>query len=222
MVFPAGVLEIPDVFLLLGVHRNDGLAPFLEVLRFLVYERELRVAIGMVSSLLRFPVRLERIPHARQFFRHRDVADPFPSRIERVGYLSRALAAPQERALGISPRGRLHLGFYVFRQRGILRCRALSPAALLAHAIPSGSLLSDRFSLGRFGYAFGRAFGTFLFGRFPHSRVDGVLVDSRCPGNEGLPAPSYGHGLGGGPYPPGPLVQERIQDLVLLSNERFH
>ena len=61
MPFPPRILEISDQFLFLRVDRYHRLPPFLKRLDVLVDMLKLRIAVGMGTAFLRFPVGLDSI-----------------------------------------------------------------------------------------------------------------------------------------------------------------
>ena len=105
--FPPAVLEIPNEFLFLRVHRYDWLSAPLEILDPPVNKPELSVPIRMGGAFLGFLIALEAIPQAIQQRRHRLVADPITLGRQRVRQLASTTARPAQRAFRIAPRRRL-------------------------------------------------------------------------------------------------------------------
>src|SRR5438132_17512 len=69
------ILEVPDQFLFLGIHRDHRLAPLLEGPDLAVEVRELGVAVGMGRPLFGLAVALQAVVEPVQQLRDRLVAD---------------------------------------------------------------------------------------------------------------------------------------------------
>src|SRR5208337_1450590 len=122
---PPGVLEPTHQLLLLGVYRDGWLVPLQLSLDDLVDVFELRISIGMASSLQRLPVGLETVFQVMQKSRHQGVTDLIALRVQLLGQVSRALAGPAQRRLRVPSRHRLHQLFQGRRESGHAPRRAL-------------------------------------------------------------------------------------------------
>ena len=92
--FPPGLLEIPEKFLLFGVHRDYGLATTLELLDLAIDVLELGIAIRMLLALAGLAVALEAVVHVFQQTRHSIVADGMTQSYQGVCQVARTLARP--------------------------------------------------------------------------------------------------------------------------------
>ena len=115
----AAVFVVADELLLLGVDRDDGLARGLRRNHLCVDVLELRVAVGMLRSLVGLAVRLPPVAEARQQALHAAGADLVALLLQRDGQLVVALRHPQQGAHGIAERGRLDDAAQVLHQRRV-------------------------------------------------------------------------------------------------------
>src|SRR5260370_27868837 len=102
------VLESPHQFLLLRVHRDDRLTALLKTLDHCVDMLKLRIAVGMILSLLRLAVALQTIAGSVEQPPHGARADGMPLFGQRRRQLGCALCGPAQRRLRIAPRHRIY------------------------------------------------------------------------------------------------------------------
>ena len=99
---PPGVLVVADEFFLLGIHRDHGAA-----LRQASFHRgidvpELRIAVRMVSPLLRLPVALKAVVEAVQKLSDLRMADRMLVPTQLVRNRPRALTNPSQRRFRVA------------------------------------------------------------------------------------------------------------------------
>src|SRR6202042_1522643 len=117
--FPAGVLEIADQFLLLGIDGYDRLVLADGRFHGLVDDPELRVPVGIVGALARLAVGLQaELLLLQQFANHR-VADLVPKLAQFVRKAAQALAGPAQRRHRIAARVGLDQRVQVVEKTGI-------------------------------------------------------------------------------------------------------
>jgi hypothetical protein len=116
---PAGVLEIPDQFPLLRVHRHDRLAPALEGAQPGVDVFELGVAVGMRRPFPGLAVGLQAVVQLMEQGSDRLVTDRMPLAAQFRGQCARTLAGPAEGGLGVAAGGRFDQSFQVPDQGGV-------------------------------------------------------------------------------------------------------
>ena len=97
---PSAVLEVADQFLLLGVHRDDWLAPPLIRLDPSVDVLELGVAVGMAAAFPGLAVGLEAVTELAQQGADRPGTDRVTLAVQLDGQLGGTLASPAQRRLG--------------------------------------------------------------------------------------------------------------------------
>ena len=115
----AGVLEVADQLLLLGVDRHDGLASRHEIGRGLVDMLELRVAVRRLLALACLADDLKAVAEVAQEQADRGRADLVPHGAKLRGELFLALASPPERRLRVAARHRIHQCIEVLHQRRV-------------------------------------------------------------------------------------------------------
>src|SRR6266704_3974300 len=131
MPFPPRILEIPDPFLFLRVCRYHRLPTFLKRLDLLVDMLKLRIAVGMGTAFLRFPVSLEAIMQVLEQPSDGVVAHLVALLREGLGEMPGAFAGPKQRRLRIPTRRRLQQGLQSLEKaRVTLRHSSPSPAHL--------------------------------------------------------------------------------------------
>src|SRR4051794_8646259 len=99
--FTTPVLEVADQLLLLGVHRDYGLAMALGVADPTIDVFELLVSVGMAGSLLGLPIGLQTVPSVPEDRRNRPFANPVTLRPELLSQLAGALACPTQRGFWV-------------------------------------------------------------------------------------------------------------------------
>jgi len=99
-----GIWVVSDEFLLLGVHRDHGVAVPQPSFDGVINVAELRVAIRMVLPLFRFAIALQAVVEVMENLGDLGVADGMLVPSQRRGNRSRALADPPQRRFGIAPR----------------------------------------------------------------------------------------------------------------------
>ena len=107
---PAGVLEVADEFLLLGVDRDHRLAGRQRPRDVRVDEGKLRVAVRMPAALACLGVGLQAEAEIVQQRADQGAADPVALGLQLVGEPAQALAGPAQRRFRIAARGRLDQG----------------------------------------------------------------------------------------------------------------
>ena len=156
----------------------------------------------MLPPFRRLAVRLQAVAHRPQHPRHRPPAHLVPPPPQRVRQLLRAQARPQQRPLGVAPRRRVHQPLQVRGQAGVPLRQPLPAAARRARP-PSRPNAPGAARLD-----------------LPNARRDPL---PRHPGRFHHPrhaaAPQRPR-LRRRPYPPRPLVQQRLQRHVLLKYRR--
>jgi len=93
--FLPGILVIADQFLLLGVYRDDRLAAPLERAHPAVDILELRVAVGVVRTLLGLTVDLQVVAQVVQQTRYRLVTHRVALADQRLGQVADTFTSPQ-------------------------------------------------------------------------------------------------------------------------------
>ena len=78
-------------------------------------ELKLRIAVGMVGALFRFPICLQAVVHAPQQLRHRLMTDRMAGGGQRPRQRARALERPPQGRWRIAARERLHQRLQLFR-----------------------------------------------------------------------------------------------------------
>ena len=198
--FAAGVLEVADQFLLLGIDRDRRLAPRQRLLHLRVDVVELGIAIGMTCPFARLAVGLQAVVERPQQCGDRVVADAMAECPQPVGKLAQALGRPQQRRLRIAARHRLNQLAQVLEQAWVRDRERLAAATWPANtpsfwhncAAQIGQASSNRAARNP-GDARHRA----------HSAVPGRLR------------------LGRRQTPSALLVKHRFQRLVAQPNRRF-
>ena len=104
---PAGILEVPDQLLLLGVDRDGRLTGSLERRHVGVDVLELGVAVGVARTFARLAVGLQTEAQAVQQATHQLLAGGEAQLRQRRRQMALALADPQQRGLGIAADRRL-------------------------------------------------------------------------------------------------------------------
>src|SRR6266851_1901863 len=130
---PPSILEIPQQFLLLGVHRYHRLADGEVAPDFAIDVFELSIAIRVRVSLLGLPVGLQAVIQFMQQLRDHWIAHPMSQLIEILGQLADAVAGPAQTGFWVAPRGRLHQLFQIRHQSRILLFGLLAPAPRTAY-----------------------------------------------------------------------------------------
>jgi len=131
----AGILEIANQFLLLGVDRDGRFTACQCRFHLLVDVAELRIAIGVTAALAGLAIGLQAIAKRTQQLSHHTVADPVTKLAQTGSQIAQALRRPQQRGLRIAAGRRLHQAAQIVEQRRILGRQRLTSAARLSNAI---------------------------------------------------------------------------------------
>src|SRR6266480_6953790 len=103
--FPAGILEVPDELLLLGVHRDHRVPGVEEGLDLLVEVVELGIPVGVGATLSGLDVGLQVVAEPLPQIPDYRMADGMALPGQRLGELAGALGAPQQGGLRVATRG---------------------------------------------------------------------------------------------------------------------
>src|SRR5271157_3255208 len=131
--FPPTVLEVPDQFSFLGVHRNHRLLGRQIALHLAVEVLELGVAIRMAGSFLGLAIGLQTVPDLMQQLGHHAVTGAVPLPPQFLSQLAYALTSPAQRRFRVASGGRLHQPLQIAAQARILRHRLLAPTTRTPH-----------------------------------------------------------------------------------------
>jgi hypothetical protein len=107
-------------FPLLGIHRDHGLLPPLELLDPPVDVLELSIAVGMPFPFAGLAIGLKAVIPLFQQTTDRVVTDPMTQTNQFVSEVARTLAGPQEWGLRVATAGRLKQGLQVLEQSRVL------------------------------------------------------------------------------------------------------
>ena len=196
---PAAVLERPDQFLLLGVHRDRRLSPSLGRAHLPRDVAKLRVPVGMLTAFARLDVALQAVAEAVQQFGDHRVADGVPKGLEGDRQGARAQAGPPQRRVRIAGRGWFDQCIQVPQQRGLVRRRPLAPRTGRAHPIA-------------------RQGGTAV--KFPQPPADRRRREPRRAGHYRDAAVSQRPSLRRRPQAPRPLGEHQMQGRMLRAERR--
>lgn len=136
MIVGAGVLEVANQLLLLGVDRDDRLPCSLRGDHLRVDVLELRVAVRMPGAFLGLPVVLTREAEFHQLLGNRVGADQMAHLRQRGGGFVHALRHPQQGPLGIAQRGSLDEALQLGNQPSVALAHRPAPAAGTANPPP--------------------------------------------------------------------------------------
>ena len=177
---PSAVLEVADQFLLLGVHRDDRLAPPLIRLDPSVDVLELGVAVGMAAAFPGLAVGLEAVTELAQQSADRPGTDCVTLAAQLNGQLGGTLAGPAQWRLGVATGRRLDQRLQAAHQaRIVMRQRLPSPAGAADTSGHAGWI--------------GRAAG---LTQLPQSGPDGHVSHAGGLGDPGDPSTADGRRLG--------------------------
>ena len=126
--FPACILEIPNQFLLLGVHRNNRLAGAVLSNGLPIDVFKLCIAVRVLLAFTRFAVGLQTVTFLPQDISHDRKTYAMPHLLKPTRQRSKTLRRPSKRRLRVSPRVRFHQRFQVRHQPRIL-LRKLFPTS---------------------------------------------------------------------------------------------
>jgi len=143
------ILEVPDQFFLLCVHRNYRISAFQVFLHLAVDVLELRVTVRVVGAFLGLPVRLQAVAQFLKDNGDHAVARLVPLLLQRRSQFAHALASPPQGRHGVATSRRIHQSFQIPKERRIHRHGLFSAAARAAN--PAGARrrnVRSRFQLG--------------------------------------------------------------------------
>src|SRR6266446_6313115 len=197
--FRTGVLEIPDQLLLLGVHRDHGLIPLLELGHLSVDVFKLGIAVRVRLALARLAVGLQAVVELMEQVSHGPLTDLIAILPELLGQFPGTLAGPPQGRHGIAAGGRVHEQFERGEQSRILFDESFPPGPRTATPL-HGECASGRLTL-------------------VLNLLNGVADGG--PGHPGRlcqcgdPTMAQAHGFGRGPKPSYPLIEEGLEGFVL-------
>jgi hypothetical protein len=192
-------LEIPDQFLLLGVHRDHRLAAALERPSARGDVLELTIAVGVLRPFAGLARRLQVVVQVMQQLGHLASADGVPLVTQRRRQLGGALARPAQGRLGIAAGHRVDQPLQVASQGRVGCCQR--PAATSGAPHPARP---QRF----LGVAL---LPPQLLDAGPH----GHAGEAGGLGHARNPAAAQGQRFGGRPGAPLALIQQRLQPFIL-------
>ncbi len=126
---PTSILEPPNQFLLLGVHRNDWETRLLELLNLLGNIMKLRIAVWMFSAFARFSVRLHTVAKLIQKRPNSTLTDLVTLSSQFFGQSRCTLAGPAKRRFRIATGYRINQLVKVPQQIWVAFRQPFTPAA---------------------------------------------------------------------------------------------
>jgi len=193
----AGILEVADEFLLLGVHGDDRLPLALKRQDRSVDVPKLRIPVRVAATFLGLLVALQCVPGVPQNVCQGAEANVMSHGAELCAQLADALGSPQQGVFGIAGHGWFDETINIPQESRVCFTDLLATPAWPANPTQ--------------GKDFARL-------HVLHSTPNGESGNTCSLRNQSHAAPSYVNGFCGTPHPPTPFCQGRGQCLILRSN----